>query len=102
VHALRPDACRRYPLVLDDDGSIAFAEHARCPEPQAQAYREARAELGAAVIATEQERAFYRQALEQWDRRARREPRGAPLPVALFVDWIANVWDARDPDLPLP
>jgi Fe-S-cluster containining protein len=103
VHALRPDGCRRYPLLALDDGSIGFAEdHAVCPEPQAQAYREARAELGPAVLATAEEREFYRQAVMYWDRRARREPRGAPLPVAVFVDWITNVYDTRDPEIALP
>jgi Fe-S-cluster containining protein len=92
VHALRPDACRRYPLVLDGSGAISLAEHARCPEPQARAYAAGAEDLRAAIAATEEERALYAIAVARWDQRARTA--SMPLAPSLFLTWIGAVSDA--------
>jgi Fe-S-cluster containining protein len=98
VHALRPGACRRYPLVPSDvpDG-VEFGNHAICPEPQAARYRAALVELRPQAEEPDAEHGLYRHLLSRWDLLARFVPVETPLTVDQFCDWAAGVYQAIEP-----
>ncbi len=98
VHALRPMACRRYPLVDSDapDGA-EFGAHAICPPEKAEIYRAAIPDLRAQIDEPQGERALYQRVLWRWDHLARVTPTDAAMRPDDFYDWVSRVYDAIEP-----
>lgn len=96
VHAVRPAACRTYPVGRlwhgPDDASALFREDAICPpEPQAEIYREAAPSLLPLIDADEAERALYRRILNRWDAWAARKPIAQPARIEELLAWVDDL-----------
>ncbi len=97
VHALRPGACRVYPLVPDLARGGEFGNHALCPDPQRALYEGAIPQLRDGIDEDQAERALYARVRARWDLVPMRVPVERPLDADVFVDWIGKVYDAIAP-----
>jgi Fe-S-cluster containining protein len=96
VHQLRPGACRAYPIRAAGD-EVRLASHIVCPPPQRQLYQSACEAMRVVIDDDSAEDALWRRVLERWDLLARTVPRGQPLPMDAFVDWLLRLYDAVAP-----
>jgi hypothetical protein len=99
VHALRPWACRSYPLVADFEvpGGAQLLDHACCPDDGLAAYGGATDDLLPTLEADRGEEMLYLRMLLRWEQAAWRAPVERPIPVGAFVDWLCAVYDAIEP-----
>jgi Fe-S-cluster containining protein len=98
VHALRPWACRAYPLEVGrdaPDGALVF--HAACPTNGLQKYVAALPELRPVLHDDRGEWLLYREVLRRWDQLAERVPEERPLTPDLFVEWTNRLYDGLEP-----
>ncbi len=99
VHALRPWACRSYPLVADAEVARggALLDHACCPVEGLEAYQAAVDEMLPTLEADRGEEWLYLRVLERWEQAARQAPPERPIAVETWVAWLCAVYDAIEP-----
>jgi Fe-S-cluster containining protein len=87
VHALRPGACRIYPLLASEGGSIV-GSHVLCPPERRAMYEAARPSLQSLVDDDKAAQSRWALAIEAWDQTARTVPRESPLSPADLLAWL--------------
>lgn len=106
AHALRPDACRIYPLTrppAPSDGQaattprVALGGHVICPAPRLAIYREALPALAPLLDEDDAERELYALILARWDLLARVVRKNQTLPAERYVDWLFALYEKLAP-----